>query len=140
MDTTWRQEDKHQGRWLLDLGIHFLASTRYLLGDERIARVAAFTRSARPSLAAAGYIGCPSAGGIGSPGQCANGPELFPGTFGMDGHVVVTEVSVTSKILGREEVKQFTTDILAVPSEVRAPKEQQTLSGRRSKGWQIWNW
>ena len=122
------------------MGIHFLAGTRYLLGDERVARVAAFTRGVSPSLPPLDTLDAvlQAESGLQGSVQIALSSSL-PGSgwtvVGEHGYITVTEVSVTSKIRGCEEVKEFTADLLAVPSEVRAwgealakgtPNTQQT--------------
>ncbi|KAI9036533.1 Gfo/Idh/MocA family protein [Aspergillus affinis] len=124
-DTTWRHEAQYQGGYLLDVGIHFLAGTRYLLGDERIARVAAFTRGVSPSIPPLDTLDAilQAESGLQGSVQIALGSSQ-PGAgwtvVGEHGYITATEVSVTSKIHGREDVKDFTADLLAVPPEVRA--------------------
>lgn len=123
------------------MGIHFLAGTRYLLGDnERITHVAAFTRGMRPSLLPLDTLDAilQAESGLQGSVQMAFSSSLKDSGWtvvGEHGHLVATEVNVTSKIQGREEVKDFKADILAVPSEVCAwgdalarntPNTQQT--------------
>ncbi|PLB53608.1 oxidoreductase family, NAD-binding Rossmann fold protein [Aspergillus steynii IBT 23096] len=129
--TAWRQEAMHQGGYLLDVGIHFLAGTRYLLGNESISRVTAFTRGVRPSLPPLDTLDAvlQTESGLQGSVQIALSSSLKDSGWtvvGEHGHIVVTEVSVTSIIRGREEIKEFKADALAVPSEVRAWGEALT--------------
>lgn len=43
LETPWRKKPTHQGGFLLDGGVHFIAGLRLLLGKERAKKLAAFT-------------------------------------------------------------------------------------------------
>ncbi|KAG0128131.1 hypothetical protein HOY82DRAFT_566490 [Tuber indicum] len=44
-ETSWRKTPDYQGGFLLDAGVHYAASMRILLSDEKIVKVSAFTAS-----------------------------------------------------------------------------------------------
>ncbi|THC95538.1 hypothetical protein EYZ11_004963 [Aspergillus tanneri] len=124
-DTTWRQQPSHQGGYLLDYGVHSLAGTRLLLGDERIARVAAFTRSVNPALPPLDTMDAilQTESGLQGTVQFGLSTSLQDAGWtvvGEHGHLQVTMTRVVSVIDGDEEIVDFSADGLVVPNEVHA--------------------
>ncbi|KAL7267082.1 hypothetical protein RUND412_010346 [Rhizina undulata] len=49
-ETEWRKTPEHQGGFILDGGVHYTAALQYLLGEEKIKQVSAFTALAQKHL------------------------------------------------------------------------------------------
>ena len=48
--TPWRKKPEHQGGFLLDGGVHFIAGMRLMLGEEKLATISAFTQQLQEYL------------------------------------------------------------------------------------------
>lgn len=49
-ETEWRKEPSHQGGFVLDAGVHFIAAMRQLLGSDFVTHLSAFSTQNQPHL------------------------------------------------------------------------------------------
>ncbi|MCJ1314331.1 hypothetical protein MMC25_008012 [Agyrium rufum] len=139
-DTLWRKKPSHQGGFLLDGGVHFVAGLRLLLGSDSIVRLAAFTNQLREYLppvdtidatlkiksGATGALsvsfGTTMTGSVWTVG-CEGGSVSVSGTtvIGMakGSKVSVSGSTITTTIDGKEEKKSVEDERSGVPPEVR---------------------
>ncbi|TKA22869.1 hypothetical protein B0A54_17885, partial [Friedmanniomyces endolithicus] len=109
LQTEWRKKPEHQGGFLLDGGVHFIAGMRLLLGSEaKVAKVSAFTTQLQSHLPPVDTV---DATFLLANGATGNFSVSFGTTFtGTDwavacekGSVSVDGTKVTVKPLGGEE-------------------------------------
>ncbi|KAK0958438.1 hypothetical protein LTS01_021887 [Friedmanniomyces endolithicus] len=109
LQTEWRKKPEHQGGFLLDGGVHFIAGMRLLLGSEaRVAKASAFTTQLQSHLPPVDTV---DATFLLANGATGNFSVSFGTTFtGADwavacgkGSVSVDGTKVTVKPLGGEE-------------------------------------
>ncbi|OCK82602.1 oxidoreductase-like protein family [Lepidopterella palustris CBS 459.81] len=125
-ETSWRKKPEHQGGFLLDGGVHFVAGTRLLLGSENApVRTSAYTTLLQPHLPPVDTLDATVKTKSGVNGTFA---VSFGTTFSGCEYAVACEkgtltvfrgkVVVTND--GKEETKEFPEEGNGVKEEVRA--------------------
>lgn len=127
-ETEWRKNPTHQGGYLLDGGVHYIAGIRQLLGAEsgnQIARISAFTNQLQdylPPVDSADAVMRTKYGVTGT-FQLSVGTSLRADEWTVaceDGWVKVEGSQVTVSRDGKETVKTVPNERTGVPPEVRA--------------------
>jgi predicted dehydrogenase len=127
--TSWRRTPTHQGGYILDGGVHYIASLRTLLATQpgnEIARVSAFTTQLQtylPPVDTADVI-LRTKSGVTGTFQISRGTSLRADEWTIaceNGWVTVRgeEVSI-SRGVGRVEVRKVPNERTGVPPEIRA--------------------
>jgi predicted dehydrogenase len=125
-ETPWRKTPEYQGGFLLDGGVHFIAATRLMLGEEaRPKKISAFTAQLQEHL--------PPVDTLNATVQLANGSSgtialSFGTTFSgseyavacEQGSVWVSKGKVVVTRDGKEEVKEFPDEGNGVKQEIKA--------------------
>ncbi|PYI08048.1 oxidoreductase family, NAD-binding Rossmann fold protein [Aspergillus sclerotiicarbonarius CBS 121057] len=126
IELPWRQKPDHQGGLVLDIGVHHLAATRYLLGSDRITRVNALVAALQGALPPADTVDAIFQTESGAQGtfQFSTCSSLQQDTgyaiVGENGHLRVQNEVVTVQINGGDDVKRLPVERLAVVNEVKA--------------------
>ena len=126
--TKWRQNPAHQGGFVLDGGVHYIASLRMLLGEENdISRVCAFSTQLQPHLPPIDTVNAvlkTKTGIIGLFASSHGTTELDNEWFvaGENGTVTARRYphQVVTKINDKEEKEEFPDEAMGVGQEVRA--------------------
>lgn len=128
MNTPWRRDPGHQGGFILDGGIHYIASLRQLLGKGNdIARVSAFTTQLQPHLPPLDTVNAAMKTKTGITGVFA----ASSGSSELDNEYFVACEKGTVRVRrwphevktvmdGKEEVKAYTGEDMGVVQEVKA--------------------
>ncbi|MCJ1333037.1 hypothetical protein MMC10_009731 [Thelotrema lepadinum] len=140
-ETEWRKTPSHQGGFVLDAGVHFIAALRQLLGSDTVATVSAFTTQNQKHLPPLDTLDAclkTKTGGTGtvsiSFGTTLSGSEYTVGFEGGSVSVVPGTLqkmvhgkeqradvgTVTTLIDGKEETKQIEDEGTGVVPEIRA--------------------
>ncbi|RAL02175.1 Gfo/Idh/MocA family protein [Aspergillus ibericus CBS 121593] len=126
VEVPWRQKPDHQGGLILDLGVHHLAATRYLLGSERITRVNALVAALDGALPPADTVDAIFQTESGAQGTftfstCSSlQKDTGYAVVGENGNLRVQNEVVTVQINGKDDVKKLPVERLAVVNEVKA--------------------
>ncbi|PYH89597.1 oxidoreductase family, NAD-binding Rossmann fold protein [Aspergillus ellipticus CBS 707.79] len=122
----WRQKPDHQGGIILDIGVHHIAATRYLLGSDRITRVNASVTAFQDALSPADTVDAIFQTESGAQGtfqfSACSSLEQDSGytVVGANGDIRAKEEVVEVHVDGKEEVKELPLVSMAVVSEVKA--------------------
>ncbi|KAF2735792.1 NAD(P)-binding protein [Polyplosphaeria fusca] len=125
-ETPWRKKPEYQGGFLLDGGVHFIAGTRLLLGEEAApVKASAFTAQLQEHLPPVDTLNATvllkngSSGTISiSFGTAFRGSEYAVACEG--GTVTVSRGKVTVNKDGKEDVKEFPDEGSGVKQEIYA--------------------
>ncbi|EMR67736.1 putative oxidoreductase nad-binding rossmann fold protein [Eutypa lata UCREL1] len=126
--TEWRRTPTHQGGYLLDGGVHYVAGLRLLIGTEpgnEIAKLAAFTSQIKeylPPVDTADVI-LQTKSGITGTFQISRGTSLSADEWTVaceNGWIKIENDKVTISRDGKEDVKTVANERSGVPPEVRA--------------------
>ena len=126
-ETEWRKNPAYQGGFLLDGGVHSTAALRLLLGDDHIARVAAWSAQLKAHLPPVDTIEASATTRKGAIGtiSLSFGSTAPPGTEWMisceHGTATVnsrSSVSITRD--GKTETRDVPDERTGVPAEIRA--------------------
>ncbi|MCJ1479387.1 hypothetical protein MMC13_008072 [Lambiella insularis] len=124
-ETEWRKTPTHQGGFLLDGGVHFVAGIRLLLGSkDKITRLSAFTSQLQKHLPPVDSVDATMKTATGSTGtfQVSFGTTLTGNewTVGCEGgSVSVSGSTITTVIDDKEEKTEVKDERSGVPPEVR---------------------
>jgi predicted dehydrogenase len=139
-ETEWRKTPSHQGGFVLDAGVHFIAGLRQLLGPDTITSVSAFTTQNQKHLPPLDTLdGCvkTQSGGTGTV-AISFGTTLTGSAYAVGyekGNIVISSdhvgqivkgkpgekiMHVTTTIDGKTETKDITDEGTGVKPEVRA--------------------
>jgi len=125
-ETAWRKTPEYQGGFLLDGGVHFIAGTRLMLGEENeITRVSAFTAQLQEHLPPIDTLNATAKTKSGVSGTIT---FSFGTTFKGSGYSVACEKGTVTVIRsdvsvekdGQEEKKSFPEEGAGVKQEVKA--------------------
>lgn len=125
-ETAWRKKPEYQGGFLLDGGVHFIAGTRLLLGEEnKPVKTSAFTVQLREHLPPVDTLNATVLLKNGSSGTISiSFGTTFTGSVyevaAEKGTVTVSRGKVTVSRDGKEESKEFPDEGSGVKQEVKA--------------------
>jgi len=123
-ETEWRKTPTHQGGFLLDGGVHFVAGLRLMLGKDHVTKISSFSSQLQQHLPPVDTVDAAaklSSGATGiisiSFGTTFSGSEWSvaceKGTVSLSGSTVTTVID------GKEEKKEIKDERSGVPPEVR---------------------
>lgn len=125
IETAWRKNPTHQGGFLLDGGIHFMAALRLLLGPENaISRLSAYSTQLQKHLPPVDTVDATMKTKSGITGSVSvSFGTTFTGSnyeFACEGGTVSSSrTSITTVINGKEEKAEIEDERSGVPPEVR---------------------
>ncbi|PSN65999.1 NAD(P)-binding protein, partial [Corynespora cassiicola Philippines] len=124
-ETAWRKKPEYQGGFLLDGGVHFVAATRLLLGENKPVKTSAFSTLLQEHLPPVDTLNATlllKSGASGvvdiSFGTTFKGAEYA--VAAEKGTVQVTRGKVTVTVDGKEEVTEFPEEGSGVKQEIKA--------------------
>ncbi|KAJ5414321.1 hypothetical protein N7509_000948 [Penicillium cosmopolitanum] len=126
--TEWRRKPTHQGGYLLDGGVHYVAGLRLLLGEEpdnQVASISAFTNQIQPYLPPVDTADAILKTRSGTTGvfQISRGTSLRADEWTIscsNGWIKIENEKVTISRSGQTEVVTISNERTGVPPEIRA--------------------